>query len=141
MCARTKKWTVRTVLHMLDLCLANSWVQERQERIAEGKRKELIEFLDFRLAVSENLLFCGDMSEDEDNDDLRPGEEPPPKRIALPVEVARKHKAAHMPRMMSEMKNAARCRNPRCKTGKSRVICTTCKVFLCICGCFEDFHR
>ena len=130
MCARTKKWTVCTVLHMLDLCLANSWVQERQERIAEGKRKkELIEFLDFRLAVSENLLFCGDMSEDEDNDDLRPGE------------VARKHKAAHMPRMMSEMKNAARCRNPRCKTGKSRVICTTCKVFLCIRGCFEDFHR
>ena len=38
MCARTKKWTVRTILHMLDLCLANSRVQERQERIAEGKR-------------------------------------------------------------------------------------------------------
>ena len=97
MCARTKKWTVRTLLHMLDLCLASSWVQERQERIAEGKRKELIEFL----AVSENLLFCEDMSEDEDNDDLRPGDEPLPKRIALPVEVAREHKAAHMPRMMS----------------------------------------
>ena len=89
MCARTKQWTVCTILHMLHLCLANSWVQERQERIAEGKRKELIEFLDFRLDVSENLLFC--------NDDFIPGDEAPPKRIALPVEVARKHKAAHMP--------------------------------------------
>ena len=66
--------------------------------------------------------------------------EPPRKRVALPPVVARKSNAAHMPRVM-EMKNAARCRNPTCKTGKSRVLCTTCNVFLCIRDCFEDFHR
>ncbi|XP_028407827.1 piggyBac transposable element-derived protein 3-like [Dendronephthya gigantea] len=142
MCARTKKWTVRTILHMIDLCLANSWVQEREERITEGKtKKELAEFLDFRLSVSESLLFWEDLSEDEDDGDFGPGDEPLPKRIALPVEVARRHRADHMPRMMSDMKNAARCRNPPCKTGKSRVMCATCKVFLCIRGCFEEFHR
>ena len=85
MCARTKKWTVCTILHMLDFCLANSLVQERQEIIVKGKRKkELIEFLDFRFVVSENLLFCGDMSEDEGNDDFIPGNEAPPIKADCP---------------------------------------------------------
>ena len=144
-CARTKKWTVRTILHMIDLSLANSWVQERQDRLGEGKtKKELMEFLDFRISISENLLYEEDISDDEDgnglNQDDVPGGEPPAKRIALPPEVARRHRAAHMPRMV-DLRNAARCRNPACKTGKSRVMCTTCKVFLCIHGCFEAFHK
>ena len=108
MCARTKKWTVHTILHMLDLCLGPGEAGKNRRR-----QKELIEFLDFSLVVSENLLFCGDMSEDKDNLVLIPGDEAPPKQIALPVEVAQKHKAAHMPQM-SEMK-------------KCRAICTTCK--------------
>ena len=134
-----KKWTIRTILHMLDLCLSNSWVQERMERKAVGKnKKELMGFLDFRLSIGESLLEGHSVSSEEsDFEDNQPG---PSKRVSLPSEGLRKHKAAHLPRMM-DLKNAARCRNPSCKQGKSRLMCTACNVYLCIRGCFEEFHK
>ena len=63
--ARTRKWTIRTILHM-DLCLSNSWIQERMERKAVGKnKKELMEFLDFCLFVRESLLEEDSVSSEE----------------------------------------------------------------------------
>lgn len=133
--ARTRKWTIRTILHMVDLSLVNAWLQERQHMLNKGTQiKHLRQFLDFRLAVSEDLLFPAG------NTNMEPEDGPPQKRIALPPEAARKHQALHLPRMVA-LKNAARCRHQSCKSGKSRVMCTSCKVFLCINECFENFHK
>jgi hypothetical protein len=122
---------------MIDMSLVNAWIQDRMR---EGKnKKNLMEFLDFRVSVSEHLLY-EELSDEDDDSDYANDETPPLGRRPLPCLAARKHKAAHMPRMI-QMRNAARCRNPPCKTGKTRVMCTKCKVFLCLNICFEAFHR
>jgi hypothetical protein len=97
-----------------------------------------MEFFYFRLSVSESLLYEDDSEDDSEDESF--SSEPPVKRAALPSEGEWKHKAKHLPRMM-ELKNTARCRNPTCKTGNSRVMCTSCKVYLCIRGCYEEFHK
>jgi hypothetical protein len=95
--AQTRKWTIRTILHMVDLCLTNSWVQERMERKAVGKnRRELMEFLDFCLSVGESLLAEQSVSSEESDSE----EDHPSKRVSLPSEYIREHKAGHLPRMM-----------------------------------------
>ncbi|XP_064597892.1 piggyBac transposable element-derived protein 3-like [Liolophura sinensis] len=82
--ARTRKWTIRTILHMVDLSLVNAWLQERQDMLNKGTQiKHLRQFLDFRLAVSEDLLFPAGIQTWNQKTD------PPQKRIALPPEAAR----------------------------------------------------
>lgn len=93
--ARTKKWTVRTVLHMTDMSLVNAWIQEREDLLEKGTpTKHLREFLDFRLAISEYLLYP------QGNANADPDDGPPRKRIALPPEAARRSQALHMPRFI-----------------------------------------
>ena len=45
--SRTKKWTIRTIMHLFDQALANSWLQYRQEAQQLGiAQKQIMQFLD-----------------------------------------------------------------------------------------------
>ena len=54
---RTNKWTVKTIIHLFDLGIANAWIQYRDDRRALGDRpKSILKFLDFKISVANLLL-------------------------------------------------------------------------------------
>lgn len=139
--SRTNRWTLRTILHMSDLACVNSWLQYRADKKAEGvQRKNILEYLDFKLCVAEALIWqkvIATRQEDEDDLDIPPRKRPK----ALPSEHFRKTDALHLP-MKDDLPNGARCRNAGCSM-KTRHRCARCDVYLCIevgRDCFYEFH-
>ncbi|XP_043217168.1 piggyBac transposable element-derived protein 3-like [Amphibalanus amphitrite] len=76
--ARTKKWTVRVILHMLDVTATNCWIEYKNEleRTGHGERKDMLQMMDFKLRLAEQLIEEGSrldrdmdrtMPEDADN--------------------------------------------------------------------------
>ncbi|XP_039298104.1 piggyBac transposable element-derived protein 1-like [Nilaparvata lugens] len=141
---KTKKWTLIIIMHFFTLAVVNAWVQYRNDRKILGRpKKEISDLMDFMMEISEHLTESGDKdssSEEELEEEQGP---PPQKRKRLPPLPARLKKAGHMPEAL-EMKNPARCRRPGCSTGKSRIKCRRCDVFLCLTkdkNCYELFHQ
>ncbi|KAI4822923.1 hypothetical protein KUCAC02_008441 [Chaenocephalus aceratus] len=148
MSARTKKWTMRMLMHFTDLALANSWLLYRKDlAICALPNKSIMQFLEFRTEMATTLLAqhhgqgsdadLSEQSEEEDNSNQ--GKTRPV--TAVPHVSVRRRANAHLPEMIS-LKNAARCRVAGC-TGRTRVRCVTCKVFLCLKGdrnCYTAFH-
>ncbi|KAF3840286.1 hypothetical protein F7725_019003 [Dissostichus mawsoni] len=148
MSARTKKWTMRMLMHFTDLALANSWLLNRKDlAICAAPKKSIMQFLEFRTEMATTLLAqhhgqgsdadLSEQSEEEDNSNQ--GKKRPV--TAVPHVSVRRRANAHLPEMIS-LKNAARCRVAGC-TGRTRVRCVTCKVFLCLQGdrnCYTAFH-
>ncbi|KAI2668674.1 PiggyBac transposable element-derived protein 3 [Labeo rohita] len=143
MSTRTKKWTMRMVMHFTDLALANSWLLYRKDHaICAGPKTRPIQFLQFRMEVATILLAQhhgadADLSTEEE--DSNQGV----KRhvTELPHVSVRRRANAHLPEMIG-LKNAMRCRQLGC-TGRTRVRCMTCKVFLCLQterNCYSAFH-
>ena len=150
MSARTKKWTLRMLMHFTDLALANSWLLYRKDLAVRGTpKKSIMQFLEFRMEVAKTFLAQrhNDVPEEDadlleqvdDADLLEQGKKRPVK--AVPHVSVRRRSNAHLPEVVS-LKNAARCRLTGC-SGKTRVQCVTCKVFLCLqadCNCYRAFH-
>jgi len=144
--ARTKKWTVRTILHFVDLALVNSWLLYKEDKMKQKTpAKDILQFLAFRIEVAQFYLAVVD---DEIFDDSSAGDsddgQPPAKRrvTSIPAKAQRTSCARHMPEM-DDIKNAMRCRNSGC-SGKTKVKCQSCKVYLCLRAernCFEQFHK
>ncbi|XP_064475814.1 piggyBac transposable element-derived protein 3-like [Ornithodoros turicata] len=142
--SRTSKWTVRFTFHMVDLALANSWFQYREEKFAgNAPQKDILQSFDYKMNVGGALLtgdtLLGKRSPPED------AAEPPAKKQAgaLPPMVERCRNAGHMPEVADISAGSfARCRKPGC-SARCRVRCGTCGVFLCLVAgrnCFLDFH-
>lgn len=143
MSTRTKKWTMRMVMHFTDLALANSWLLYRKDHaICAGPKTRPIQFLQFRMEVATILLaqhHSADADLSTEEEDLNQGV----KRhvTELPHVLVRRRANAHLPEMIG-LKNAMRCRQLGC-TGRTRVCCMTCKVFLCLQterNCYSAFH-
>ena len=61
----------------------------------------------------------------------------------LPHDTRRKKKTNHLPAVQKDGK-FSRCRLPGCDSNKCRVMCSTCKVYLCLNNnrnCFKSFHE
>ncbi|KAI4801215.1 hypothetical protein KUCAC02_000139 [Chaenocephalus aceratus] len=78
MSARTKKWTMRMLMHFTDLALANSWLLYRKDlAICAAPKKSIMQFLEFRTEMATTLLAqhhgqgsdadLSEQSEEEDN--------------------------------------------------------------------------
>ncbi|TDH12263.1 hypothetical protein EPR50_G00070150 [Perca flavescens] len=146
MSTRTRKWTMRMVMHFTDLALPNSWLLYRKDHaICAGPKTRPIQFLQFRMEVAKILLAQhhgadADLStQSEEEEDSNQGV----KRhvTELPHVSVRRRANAHLPEMIG-LKNAMRCRQLGC-TGRTRVRCMTCKVFLCLQterNCYSAFH-
>ncbi|KAK7131869.1 hypothetical protein R3I93_018436 [Phoxinus phoxinus] len=145
---RTKKWTIRMLMHFTDLALVKSWLLHRRDNQENGtSRKSILKFLEFRMVVAQVFLSkCGVLHEDahvaeEENENKHL---PPPgkkSRVTPIPHISVRSSAAHLPEMMA-LKNPMRCRAQGC-TGKSCVRCMTCNVHLCLQSernCFAAFH-
>lgn len=150
MSVRTKKWTIRMLMHFTDLALGNSWLLYRQDNQKNGTpRKAIMKFLEFRMVVAQVFLNKCDVlhedahvahAEEENAHHPQPGKR---SRITpVPHVSVRTYSAAHLPEM-ADLKNPMRCRGQGCP-GKSRVRCMKCNVFLCSQSernCFAAFHK
>lgn len=146
MSVRSRKWTVGVLMHFTDLALVNSWLLYRQDHLeCGGPPRSFMKFLEFRMAVAQVFLNKRDLLL---HADPGPEEERPPltgrrsRVVPVPHVSVRTCSAAHLPEM-ADLKNPKRCRGPGC-SGKSRVRCTKCDVFLCLQSernCFAAFHR
>lgn len=150
MSTRTKKWTLQMLLHFTDVALANSWLLYcHNHTVRDTPRKGIMQFLKFRMKVAKIFLAqhnnvqedSTDLSEQEDNTDHSVSEKKCPVK-GMPHISVRRMANAHLPEAVN-LKNAACCRATGC-SGRTRVQCVTCKVFLCLqagCNCYTVFHK
>ncbi|XP_027218790.2 piggyBac transposable element-derived protein 4 isoform X1 [Penaeus vannamei] len=150
---RTKKWTVRVVLHLLDAVTVNCWLEYRKDM--ESKSKQ---YLDFKLILADQLMsgdFLDHATDSQSISDASPVSvdftdsetEPPPKAAKqgltpLPNRAERKKGASHLPIIIDDKNSFRRCRREGCKN-RTRTFCSRCKVFLCNYAkrnCFYEFH-
>lgn len=143
--ARTKKWTVRLLFHLIDFAAAAGWLERRRADEAERTpKKDRFDYLDFRADLAYQLLNSVPeedmMSIEEDVYDIP---NPPARVTPLPHDSVRTKNILHLPELPPDAK-PSRCRLPGCKSPKCRVKCSTCNVFLCLNAnrnCFKEFHR
>lgn len=146
---RTKKWTIRVFAHFLDLAVANAWIEYRNDcKLMDVAAKDILDQFEFKNRVAETLIraHVDEMQEavNEVEQDLEIGETAAlPKRTkvtSMPPSEVRLDKYGHFPEHVP-LKSQMRCRNQGC-SGKTRVRCTKCDLFLCLLNrnCFLDFH-
>ena len=155
--ARTRKWTVRVILHMLDVAATNCWIEYKmeQERSGQGGRKNMLQMMEFKLRLAEQLIEEGSKLDQNRNrimsvDDAEAGpsdsqryDNQPSPRVPVPSVNKRQEEAKHMPEMGSGKVSYHRCRLAGCKK-LARVKCSTCHVYLCLTSdrnCFKQFHQ
>ena len=145
--ARTKKWTIRTIFHLIDMCVANAWLQFKYDQVKRGVvTKKIPQYRKFKLMLGETFIYLHKENEAENGDDEDMETEPQVKKrkvpVPLPHENLRKSKCEHMP-AVEDVKDWQKCRRPGCNA-RTRTLCITCKIFLCLGAkrnCFKMFHE
>lgn len=144
--ARTKKWTVRCILHFFDLSLSNSWLQMREtKQRMQTPAKNIPQFRTFKLQFGELLIERNAANEPitSDDENLEDKVDNPcgdRRVLADPTPEKRIQEAAHLPEVTKGIQK--RCAMQKCKK-KSTVYCVKCNVYLCLVGgrnCFRKFH-
>ncbi|XP_034163919.2 piggyBac transposable element-derived protein 3-like [Pangasianodon hypophthalmus] len=154
MSSRTRKWTIRTVLHFFDLAATNSWIEYRSDHQVSGRpEKERLQYFDFKLLLAEEMIAQAQSSQGQqvhkmasDDEMSTDDEEYIPAKKKRPVEPqpsddVKKYGALHLPKMV-EAVHASRCRREGCK-GKTFIKCIKCNMFLCVSktkNCFLLYH-
>lgn len=68
--ARTKKWTVRSIMHFIDLAIVNSWLQMRDFKKGKGvAARDIPQFRTFKLKFGENLVHQNCQSKNDESTD------------------------------------------------------------------------
>ncbi|XP_077521363.1 uncharacterized protein LOC144132658 [Amblyomma americanum] len=100
--ARVNKWAIRTIFHLFDLALSNSWAQYSEDMRTQKKpQKEIMKFLEFRLSVAECLVVEGCKHDGTDSDS--DGEwAPPAKRPNHSTDATKDDSSGHFPRIIQE---------------------------------------
>ena len=67
--AKSRKWTVRCIIHFFDVVAVNCWIQWRKDAVLRGEmRKYKLEMLAFRIQMAEELLSDDPDGSDADGD-------------------------------------------------------------------------
>ncbi|XP_072392146.1 uncharacterized protein [Diabrotica undecimpunctata] len=145
---RSRKWTLRVIMHMIDFALTNSWLEYRKDcDKCNTTNKDRMKFLDFRIRVAESLINMGNSVSRKRG---RPASSSPKLSISTfkrrgetrPFLEIQTDNFGHIPEFNSK-KEATRCKNTDCN-GSSHVFCTKCKIHLCLIkarNCFAAFHE
>lgn len=142
---KSRKWTLKVILHMFDLSIVNSWMEYRKDcKANKMKAKDIMDLLAFRLSVGEYLLAGTPRAAGENREpefaNMASTSRYQPK--SLPSIDKQNDGYNHWP-MMDTLKEPRACRALRC-TSRSRCRCSKCDVYLCLTkdrNCFYDFHN
>ncbi|XP_060846578.1 piggyBac transposable element-derived protein 3-like [Rhopalosiphum padi] len=150
---RSKKWTLRMIVHAFDLIVVNCWIQYKKDadhyNVNKNKRKDL---LHFRMALAENLIKVGQnvpikrrgrpRADTGDNNEVSTIPKVRKVDSSQPTDDVRKDKFDHFPEFDTKG-HTSRCKNPGCKR-KTHIFCIKCNIHLCLDGtsnCFYNFHQ
>lgn len=141
---RSRKWTVRTIMHMMDFAVAAGWIMYRRQMVAmETPRNKIMDILDFKISIKNELIYRVPVPEKTDPDsDFEPRPKKSRARVQQPPAALRLNQVGHLPEIPTPAtKN--RCRYPGCKSNVARIRCVKCNVFLCVNeerNCFKLYH-
>jgi len=156
---KTRKWTLKVLIHFLELAVVNAWREYQAEcKAANVPKKKILDLLNFRLSVGQTLAATSPRPETEmdvlDDDgvganviveaevDEEPVAKKPAKVSPLPLDSVRYDLFSHFPEHQ-KIASPRICRLPGCKS-RSKITCEKCKVFLCLSdkkNCFKKFHE
>lgn len=145
---KSKKWTLKVMIHFLDLALVNSWRQYKNDCISNNCCKDMMSLLDFRLDVASALSCVPDKARTEIEDDdplsslVSPHREGRFYRPANePTAIKRYDGYEHFP-TSDDIRAPRSCRLATCKS-RSKIRCMKCDVYLCLSrdkNCFKTYH-
>lgn len=143
---KSKKWTLRVIMHFLDMAISSSWMEYKSDMLRNGEpEKNIKDLLNFRMEIAYYLL---NVSQVHTRKRGRPSNVEPPivptcrQRTEIrPTVDIQFDRISHLPEVDSN-KEATRCKLPGCK-GRTHFTCGKCKVHLCLLNnrnCFKAFH-
>lgn len=133
---KTRKWTLKTIMHFHDLSVVNSFQQYKRA----CQLRKTLDLCSFKLHVAEALLDAPpppneDLSDSEDED-------VPRNRPAGLPSAARRYDQYGLFAVCEDLPAPLRCRLEDCNS-RSRIRCSKCNVYLCLNknkNCFLGFH-
>lgn len=139
---KTRKWPLKVFMHLFDMSLVNAWYEYRIA--SQSNKQKAMDFLDFKLTVSDFLLGGPTRKRQRDpTDDL--SEMPTTshyKPATIPTMDKRLDGYNHWP-ICDTIKAPRCCRLKNCSS-RSKIRCTKCNVYLCLSKdnhCFYVFHN
>lgn len=143
---KTKKWTLKVLIHFVDLALVNAWRLYKNDCLANGvPRNKTLTLLEFRLDVADGLVNKPEkrrrsVETDEEEDELPSNRK---YRQANPPSVAKRYDGYnHLP-IFDEINAPRVCRYENCRS-RSKIRCEKCNVYLCLSrgkNCFYTYHK
>lgn len=144
---KTKKWTLKVLIHFLDLSIVNAWRLYRNDCLANKlSRKDSMPLLDFRMNVADSLSSIPDRTRREDCEDDISAQVPRRdykiyRPTIAPSEAKRYDGYEHYP-ISDDIKAPRSCRLEECGS-RSKIRCGKCDVYLCLSrdkNCFKTYH-
>lgn len=143
--ARTKKWTVRVILHMFDMAITNSWLKYRSDKLKKGQKLKSIKQLRlFKIDFGKTLIENGSEKQNEASSQSEESDDETSvtsRFVPQPSKRKRTNRSDHMPQLHHNIYK--RCRFQGCRS-KTNVECSKCKMFLCLTSKrnhYTEYHR
>lgn len=143
---KTRKWTLKVILHFIDLSIVNAWrlyrIEATANKVPKNKLKDLLEF---RLEIADSLVGAPDRKRIPfiENENVNPNVNFERYRPAhKPSEARRYDGYEHYP-IFDEIDSPRTCRLENCKS-RSKIRCEKCNVYLCLSRnkfCFKNYHK
>ena len=137
---RSKKYYQRLIFHLVDMALLNSWnLYKRDAKFLNIPKSKILKYAVFKLQVSSDLLQAGKPTKKRGRNQVTPKRKPSRHHCTMPTQAARYDKIDHFPGID---KVRRMCKNDGC-SGKTNIVCSKCKVNLCLnskANCFAQFH-
>lgn len=143
---KTRKWTLKVLIHFMDLALVNTWRAYKINCTSnQFPRKKTMELLDFRLEISDILLSTPQKRRGESavfGDEIENIMPKKFKKALRPPDALRHDGYDHLPHF-DDLKSPRFCQLETCKS-RTKTRCLKCNVYLCISrgqNCFQDYHK
>lgn len=146
---KTRKWTLKVIIHFVDLAVVNAWRLYRNDCIRLNvPQSKIMDLLHFRLDIAEGLTQTPtkrvlEMDNNYDEDAEVAGPFIKKFKQPTPSESKRHDGYGHLPMFDDNLLSPRVCKLESCNS-RSKIICTKCKVYLCLSRgqhCFTLFHQ
>ncbi|KAG4066842.1 hypothetical protein HA402_012909 [Bradysia odoriphaga] len=123
------KWWFRILYFLMDLAVVNSFVLWKMQQSPGSKNNQLT----YRLRQSRQLI-------DGFSSRKMAGRPPNFFKCKVPKELRLAKSSFHLPRVVASSRRCKLCSSKYNKQTRTKVICISCDVPLCVKNCFERFH-